>query len=208
MLTNFFLKGMLVGFSIAAPVGPIGVLCIRRSLAQGPAIGLSVGLGAAVADAAYGGIAGFGLTAISSFLIRHQFWFQSIGGIFMIYLGIRLFKTCPVAARAQISSDSHLAAFGSTFFLTLANPTTILSFLAIFAGIGLGAVNDYSVASVLVFGVFSGSAAWWLILSNGIGLFRSRVDDRLMKKINQGAGMLLVGFGIFSFLTSFRHAPA
>src|SRR3990172_8990998 len=135
---NIFLKGLLLGFSIAAPVGPIGVLCIRRTLAEGRTAGFASGLGAATADALYGSIAGFGLTIVSSFLIDQSHWLQLAGGIFLLYLGI---KTFLAKSKETIETGSPLEKsrgiignYASTFLLTLTNPLTILSFIAIFAG--------------------------------------------------------------------------
>ncbi len=135
MELSLFLKGLLIGFSIAAPVGPIGVLCIRRTLASGRTIGLLSGLGAATADALYGSLAAFGLTAISGFLVRQQGLLRLLGGAFLCYLGLRAILTRPANAASLNSPASHVNAYSSTFFLTLTNPLTILSFAAIFAGL-------------------------------------------------------------------------
>src|SRR5579871_6702425 len=136
-----FIKGLVIGFAIAASVGPIGVLCIHRSLHDGFKIGFMTGIGAALADGTYGLIAGFGLTALSSLLIEHQFWIRLIGGLFLLYLGIKLFLTPPRDRSTGPSDRSALHALGTTYLLTLTNPTTILSFIAIFAGLGLGTTN-------------------------------------------------------------------
>src|SRR5258706_16191577 len=133
---HLILKGMIIGFSIAAPVGPIGVLCIRRSLAEGRQMGLATGLGAATADALYGCVAGFGLTAISNFLVGQRFWICLMGGLFMCYLGVRTFMSKPAERMAEIRKSGLLSAYGFTLLLTLSNPTTILSFIAVFAGLG------------------------------------------------------------------------
>jgi threonine/homoserine/homoserine lactone efflux protein len=195
---TFFLKGLAVGFSIAAPVGPIGVLCIRRSLADGPAAGLAAGLGAATADALYGSIAAFGLTAISSRLIANQIWLAMIGGIFLCYLGARTFFSEPARHAAAASGDGPLATYASTLLLTLTNPATILSFVAVFAGFGLGAGADYSAAFTLVAGVFGGSALWWIMLSSSVGALRSRVSTASMQGINRLSGAVLFAFGVFA----------
>src|SRR5688572_6978734 len=130
---GFLLKGLAIGFCIAAPVGPIGVLCIRRSLAEGTLIGLATGLGAATADAAYGCVAAFGLTAISDFLVGQKFWLGLLGGIFLCYLGVRTFFTKPAPGmESRLQAVSGLgSAYVSTLFLTLTNPMTILSFVAV-----------------------------------------------------------------------------
>lgn len=195
MTPGFFLKGMAIGFAIAAPVGPIGVLCIRRTLAGGFSTGFVTGLGAATADAAYGSIAAFGLTAVSDFLIGRQFWLGLIGGIFLCYLGIRTFMSRPAEQEAKVHQHGRASAYVSTLFLTLTNPATILSFIAVFAGFGLGASLDYPAAGALVLGVFTGSALWWLILSTGMTLFRSRMNLPRMRVVNRLSGCILFAFG-------------
>jgi threonine/homoserine/homoserine lactone efflux protein len=195
---SFFAKGVAIGFSIAAPVGPIGVLCIRRSLADGAWKGFSAGLGAATADAAYGCVAAFGLTAISGFLVLHQVWLGLIGGVFLCYLGARTFLSKP-AQDAPSAGSRFLAVYGSTLLLTLANPATILSFAAVFCAFGLGISGDYLGAGALVLGVFLGSALWWLALSGGVGLLRSRLDATWMRAVNRASGCVLFAFGIYAF---------
>jgi threonine/homoserine/homoserine lactone efflux protein len=197
---GFFLNGMVIGFSIAAPVGPIGVLCIRRSIAHGTLNGLSSGLGAATADAAYGGVAAFGLTAVSGFLARQQLALGLVGGGFLCYLGVRTFLSRPATDSALSGRAGLASAYGTTLLLTLANPATILSFAAVFAGLGLGTAVDYGSAIRTVLGVFLGSAAWWLILSGGVGAMRSRVGDGWMRAINRASGAVLIAFGIYALL--------
>jgi threonine/homoserine/homoserine lactone efflux protein len=198
MQGSAFLKGLAIGFSIAAPVGPIGVLCIRRSLADGVLRGLASGLGAATADAAYGCVAAFGLTAVSGFLIRQQLALSLIGGVFLCYLGVRTFIAPPTADSGSQGSKGLLPAYGSTALLTLANPATILSFAAVFAGLGLGRAGDYASAGRMVLGVFLGSALWWTILSGGVGMLRPRVGDGWMRAINRVSGAILFAFGLYA----------
>jgi threonine/homoserine/homoserine lactone efflux protein len=195
---SFLLKGLAIGLCIAAPVGPIGVLCIRRSLVEGMMIGLATGLGAATADAAYGAVAAFGLTAISDFLVGQKFWLGLLGGIFLCYLGVRTFISKPAEQAANAQGSGLTGAYIATFFLTLTNPMTILSFVAVFAGFGLGGVSNYTSASILVLGVFVGSAAWWLILSGGVSLLRSRVNATWMQFVNRLSGAIIMGFGVYS----------
>jgi threonine/homoserine/homoserine lactone efflux protein len=193
---SILLRGLLIGFSIAAPVGPIGVLCIRRTLADGRASGLVSGLGAATADAFYGSIAGFGLTIISSFLIDQQLWLRLVGGAFLLYLGVRTFLSKPSEHSAEAASGNLLAVYASTFFLTITNPITIISFAAIFAGLGIGSTNgDFGSAVVLVLGVFIGSALWWFLLSAGVSLFRSRFNVRALSWVNRISGIIITAFG-------------
>lgn len=201
---SFLLRGLIIGFSIAAPVGPIGVLCIRRTLAEGRASGLVSGLGAATADAIYGCIAGFGLTVISSILVSQQIWLRLIGGAFLCYLGFKTFLARPAEQAASAKGDGLIGAYASTFFLTLTNPMTILSFAAIFAGLGVTrATGNYVSAGVLVLGVFIGSALWWLILSGGVSVFRTRFNPHGLRWLNRVSGAIITGFGLFA-LSSLR----
>ena len=194
---SFLISGIIIGFSIAAPVGPIGVLCIRRTLAEGRLHGLVSGLGAATADAVYGCIAAFGLTFISDVLVQQQLWLRIIGGAFLIFLGVKTILSKPSEKPPSEKRTGLLTAYGSTFFLTLTNPVTILSFAAIFAGIGLGsAVADYGSAALLVFSVFAGSALWWLILSGIVSLLRNRVTPLVLRWINRVSGAIIMGFGV------------
>jgi threonine/homoserine/homoserine lactone efflux protein len=198
MPAGFLIKGFIIGFAIAAPVGPIGVLCIRRSLAEGRQIGLATGLGAATADATYGGVAAFGITTISGFLIGQRTWLGLIGGMFLCYLGIRTFASKPPQESAQANSGGLGPAYFSTLFLTLTNPMTILSFAAVFASLGLAALPNYFSAGAMVVGVFSGSAFWWLILSSGVSAYRSRVTPKWMQAVNRLSGGILLAFGLWS----------
>ncbi len=192
-----FLKGLLIGFSIAAPVGPIGVLCIRRTLASGRITGLLSGMGAATADAFYGSIAAFGLTAISSFLLQQQVVLRLVGGAFLCYLGLRAMLSRPANTTSLNNRVSRLNAYVSTFFLTLTNPLTILFFAAIFAGFGLVAERpSFASAGVMVLGVFLGSSTWWLLLSGVISLFRSRFGQTGLAWVNRISGVIILGFGI------------
>lgn len=195
---NIFLRGLIIGFSIAAPVGPIGVLCIRRTLVQGRLAGLVSGLGAASADAIYGIIAGFGLTFISNFLVAQGTWLKLFGGLFLCYLGVRTFFSRPSGEGESLPAKGVWGNYISIFALTLTNPMTILSFTAIFAGLGLAqGGGDYRQAVWIVLGVFSGSGLWWLALSQGVGFFRQRVRPHWMVWINKISGGMVFTFGIF-----------
>lgn len=206
MSPNLFLKGLIIGFAIAAPVGPIGILCIRRSMSGGPRMGLAVGLGAASADAVYGAIAALGLATVSRFLWEKQFWVGMFGGVILCALGVKTFFTEPAQASEGTRPESLLGAFCSAFVLTLANPATILSFLAIFASLGLSAEADLSAAALLIAGVFSGSAAWWLVLSQGVSAFRSKMNSGLASAVNRISGIALLGFGLFAIFRCLKIA--
>ena len=200
---TFLLRGLAIGFSIAAPVGPIGVLCIRRTLVEGRAYGLVSGLGAAVADAIYGCIAGFGLTFISNFLVGQQAWLRLMGGVFLCYLGLKTLFAKPAEQAASAKGTGLVGAFASTLFLTITNPMTIISFAAIFTGLGLvGAGGNYVSAGLLILGVFIGSALWWFILSGGAALFREKVNLHGLRWINNISGAIITGFGFFALMSA------
>ncbi|MBN1148651.1 MAG: LysE family translocator [Anaerolineales bacterium] len=209
-MIEFLLRGLLIGFSIAAPVGPIGVLCIRRSLAHGRLSGLASGLGAASADAVYGGVAALGLTLISAFLVEQQAWLRLVGGVFLVYLGLKTLlgaRACAQQGGAQHetapSRGRLLGDYASTFFLTLTNPMTIISFAAVFAGLGLGSANSSPAAALaLVLGVFLGSAAWWLLLSSitqALGAHFLKPGG--LKWINRLSGAVIAAFGLAALLS-------
>ena len=199
---SFLLRGWLIGIAIAAPVGPIGVLCIRRTLTNGRLIGFLSGLGAATADMIYGAIAAFGITALQNLLLRQQVWLRLIGGLFLLYLGVRTFFTKPAqAAAAAPDRGGNLKAYLSTLGLTLTNPATILSFTVIFAGLRLGETGgNYAAAAFMVAGVFIGSATWWLCLSGIVGVFRERFTAVGMLWINRLAGVVIASFGVAALL--------
>ncbi len=197
MDVSFLVRGGIIGFSIAAPVGPIGVLCIRRTLAEGRATGFVSGLGAATADAIYGSIAAFGLTAISGALIGQQVWLRLIGGAFLCYLGIKTVAARPAAQSAAATGSGLPGAYASTFFLTLTNPMTILSFAAVFAGLGLASTSaSFTSAAVLVAGVFLGSAVWWLVLSTSAGALRTKLAPARLRWVNRISGGIILLFGL------------
>lgn len=203
MDVTFLLRGLVIGFSIAAPVGPIGVLCMRRTLAEGRAFGFVSGLGAASADLIYGGIAGFGLTFVSTFLVGHQLWLRLLGGAFLCYLGVKTLLAKPAEEAAVAKGKTLIGAYVSAFFLTLTNPMTILSFAAVFAGLGLaGGSEDYWSATILVAGVFLGSSLWWLTLSTVVGLVRNKIGLRALLWVNRVSGAVIVGFGLFALASA------
>ncbi len=199
----FFLKGLIIGFVIAAPVGPIGVLCARRTLMHGRRAGFLSGMGAATADAIYGFIAAFGLTFISEFLADHQFSLRLVGGGLLLFLGVRAFLARPVKKFALRRSARHYAGmFTSTFFLTLTNPMTILSFAAVFAGFGLAGIKGSILsAGVLIFGVFLGSAIWWLLLVGIFSLYRKRFSSHQLVWINRVSGTIIAASGLLALLS-------
>lgn len=193
-----FIKGLLIGFSIAAPVGPIGVLVIKRTLGQGRIYGIVSGIGAASADAVYGLIAGLGLTFITNFFIGLQFWFHLAGGVFLCYLGIKIAISEASENPARVQGKHLFGAYSSVFLLTLTNPITVLSFVGIFSGLGLTQANEGSVVT-MVLGVFIGSGIWWLLLCFVVGFFREVLKKQIFKWINRLSGLIIFIFGIYSF---------
>jgi threonine/homoserine/homoserine lactone efflux protein len=195
-------KGILLGFSVAAPVGPIGILCIRRTLHFGANHGFLTGMGAATADSLYALIAGLGLAGIASALIEHQHWLRLTGGLFLLYLGVKTLLSRPARSARTSDGGQLLSAYLSSFALTVTNPMTILSFVAVFAGLGLGATPGSSLYEglILVLGVFLGSAAWWLILSFGTGLLKDRLNERHLLWINRVSGMVVLSFGLHALM--------
>lgn len=198
-VSSFLGRGIIIGFAIAVPVGPIGILCIRRTLTYGRLAGLLTGLGAATADAMYGCVAGFGLMLVVNVLQDYAVWLSLLGGLYLCYLGVKTFLSYPAEETADVSATNLLGAYASTVFLTLTNPATILSFMTVFAGVGLvRAEGNYLSASFLVLGVFLGSAMWWLLLSGGVGLLRDRFNLRVMLWLNRISGLILISFGIIA----------
>jgi threonine/homoserine/homoserine lactone efflux protein len=199
----FLLRGFIFGISIAAPVGPIGVLCINRTLSSGRAVGIFSGLGAATADGFYGFVAAFGLTFITNLLVGQQIWLNLFGGLFLCFLGIRTFFKIQAEAVVTSAQDTKglWGAYVSTLFLTLTNPLTILVFTAIFAGMGIADVESgYLSAALLVLGVFLGSGTWWFMLAFGVDMLRSRLDNRILRWVNRVSGIVILGFGLLSLI--------
>jgi threonine/homoserine/homoserine lactone efflux protein len=198
MLLSFLLKGVLVGIIIAVPVGPVGVLCIRRTIVNGRLAGLVSGLGAATADAVFGIIAGYGLTFIADLLLDYRDWLRLAGAGFLFYIGFKAIISDPHEENApQNDAETLITDYASTFALTITNPITILAFLAIFAGIGFtGKDATLTRASILVLGVWLGSLLWWVGLTAGAGLLRLSVERRHLLWINRGSGGILALSGL------------
>jgi threonine/homoserine/homoserine lactone efflux protein len=201
---TLFLKGLAFGFLLAAAVGPMWVLCFRRSVASGALAGIVSGLGVAVADGFYGAVAAFGLTAISGFLLGYSFWLGLGGAAFLLYLGVRTLTASPVNEKVETPPKTLAASFFSTLGLTLTNPPTILAFAAIFAGLGLASSADYGAAALVVAGVFLGSAAWWLILAGAAARLRHRIGPSLARGINVVAGLGILAFAAWQMAVLFR----
>jgi threonine/homoserine/homoserine lactone efflux protein len=187
-------RGLVIGFVIAAAIGPIGLLCIRRTLVEGAVVGAVSGLGAATADSIYASIAAFGLTAVADALVGARRPLGVVGGCFLVTLAIHSLR-----ARAEAAPDrpprSLLSAYATTVGLTIANPATILSFAAAFVGLGL-AGHEAAVAAAMVLGVFSGSATWWVILAVTVSAFRPRLGPEALRRLAAGSSVLIGLLGV------------
>jgi threonine/homoserine/homoserine lactone efflux protein len=202
---DLLVRGIVAGFLIAAPVGPVNVMCISRTLNKGWKSGLVSGLGAAAADMVYGAIAGFSITFVIQFLLREEFWIRLLGGILLMFIGVLYFfrKAQPIKDRNGDGAGN--SDYASTFALTLTNPTTVLSFLAVLAALGMGGHRPWWLTSVLVGGVFCGSMLWWMILVSIVRVLRDRFTDRTMVWMNRIAGMAIGGFGLINATLGVLH---
>jgi threonine/homoserine/homoserine lactone efflux protein len=200
-----FGSGVIIGFAIAAPVGPVGVLCAQRTLHDGRVAGLVSGLGAAVADTMFGLVAAFGLSVISDFLLNHQVWIRGIGGVVLIILGIKILVAGPGQPNNRAgpaSANDHMSMFASTFVLTIANPVTIMTFAGIFAAFGvMKAVVTAIDAWVLVAGVFVGSSLWWLFIALGINFLRASISHHGMRWVGRVSATIILIFGALAILS-------
>jgi len=192
MELTFFLKGIAIGFIMAIPIGPIGIMCIRKTLTEGRLSGLIIGLGAATADLFYGCVAVFGLTVISDTLTDQRIWIRIVGGALLFFLGIKTFRAQPKDPKLKISGSGRLRSYFTVVVLTLTNPLTIFAFIAVFAAFGLGDGLSFFSAILLVAGVFIGSCLWFFLLTSGTILFRKKLDLVGLKWVNKIAGILII----------------
>src|SRR6266404_1508849 len=197
---ELLIRGLLAGLIIAVPVGPVNVLCISRTLRKGWKSGLTSGLGAATADFLYGCIAGFSITFVIQFLVREEFWIRLVGGILLVLMGVSYYFKTPQSLSAETSGGTGQSDYASTLVLTLTNPTTVLSFLAVLAALGLGRQPASWLTLLLVLGIFCGSMLWWIVLTGMVNRFRDRFNDRSMLWMNRIAGVAIGGFGVLAFL--------
>jgi threonine/homoserine/homoserine lactone efflux protein len=201
MDASIFFKGLVVGFLIATPVGPIGLLCIQRTLSEGKIHGLVSGLGAATADAIFGLIAALGLTFISNFLVEERLWLRFFGGLFLCYLGIRTFLSKPAGQTSSANAPSHISNYGSTFLLAFTSPITILVFIAVFAGLSVvRSGTHYFSVGLAVAGVFIGSALWWFMLCGAAGILHGKISYGILTGLNRISGIIVTVFGLVILL--------
>lgn len=193
-----FVKGLFLGLAIAAPLGPIGALCISRTLERGFAAGVAGGLGTALADGVYAALAAFGFAAFSDALAAVDRPLRLVGGAFLLWLGWRSMTPAPPRTAAAVSVRDLVGTTVATFLLTIANPMTILSFAAIFAGLGLASGTGTAGAVLVVSGVLAGSMLWWSMLSGGVALARHRLSDAFALWVSRLSGVVLIAFGLWA----------
>jgi threonine/homoserine/homoserine lactone efflux protein len=196
------IHGLAAGLIIAAPVGPVNLLCIRRTLEKGWKSGMVSGLGAALADTLYGAIAGFSITLAIQLLIREEFWIRLVGGIFLMVIGVVYYRMPSRSLEAGPDVSSVNSDFVSAFLLNVTNPTTVLSFLAVLATLGIGRQRPLWQTSLLVAGIFCGSMIWWTILVSAANRLRSRITDRTVRWMDHVAAIAIGGFGLANVLLS------
>ncbi len=204
MIPAIFVKGIIIGLLVSVPLGPIGIMCIQRTLNRGYMAGFVSGLGAAAADIIFAIIAGFGLTIIINFIEERHLYFQILGGLFVLYIGYRIFNTNPVKQlrlqrlnKARLSQD-----FVSVFLLTISNPIAIFLFIAIMAA--LKVANDllsFFELSILVAGIAGGAILWWFVLASIANRFRERIRLKSIWWLNKITGSVVFLFGLAVILS-------
>lgn len=198
-IPELLIRGVIAGLIIAAPVGPVNVICMRRAILKGWRAGVISGFGSASADVIYGAVAGFSITFVIQFLIKELFWIRAIGGILLMLIGVWFFSRDPGSFKRD-EKEEDSATFESTFLLTLTNPTTVLSFIAVLAALGMDQHRKWWLTAFLVAGIFLGSMLWWIVLSSIMSALRDRFNDRGLLWMNRIAGLAIGGFGVASFL--------
>ena len=200
MIVNLLIKGCGIGVSMAMPVGPIGLLCIRHSLVRGMKYGLAAGMGAAFADAFYGLVAGFGITVITTLLKHYELWLRLVGIAFLWYLAITTFFSKPKEKELDVEASGLWSIFFSTFFLTLVNPLTIVSFAGLYTGLGVSLIENVFETFFITFGIFIGSAFWWLVLCSGVSQLGKRIDFSKSGLLNKISVAIIASFALISSL--------
>ena len=201
---QLLLRGALAGLAISAPVGPVNVLCVSRTISKGRSGGIVSGLGAAAADTIYGAIAGFSISFVIGWLERELIWIRLVGGLLLIAIGVVYYRKRPKSLRETAPRDSAASDIATTFLLTLTNPTTTLSFLAVLAVLGLGERRPWAFTVFLVSGIFAGAMFWWTVLALVSGHFRDRFDDRAVLWMNRIAALAIGAFGLITMGLALR----
>lgn len=202
-LLTLFLKSIFVGFIIAVPVGPIAILCIRRTLSHRFSLGLATGLGAGFADTVFGSIVGFSLATLANFITEYDHILRLVGGITLLWIGVSILKTNHhFTTSSQETSQTLIMSFISSFLLTLTNPITLLAFTAVFASIGVSTLGtSYIYPCIIVSGVFVGANGWWLSLCTVVRLMKHHLTETTIQRINQGSAISLIGFSLYILIT-------
>jgi threonine/homoserine/homoserine lactone efflux protein len=196
-----FIQGIIIGLTLAVPVGPISLLCIRRAVADGRLHGIVSGLGVTTADSFYATVAVLGLTVVSGFIVAHQFLFRAVAGLVLILVGVRVFLSVPAEPGENGGHGSYPKDYLTLLGIALANPMTLLFFLVVLPGFGIVIGGTSLILSLeFVVGVFFGSVAWWVILCGSVGSVRSRLTTRNLRLINRISGAVIVLFGIGTFI--------
>lgn len=202
MAVYYILEGVLIGFVVAVPVGPLGLLCINRALAMGAIGGLFSGLGVASADALAASLVALGISLVPNSFTEHQTLLRLAGGVFLCYLGWKIYGTKPRAQPPLGNVNGWLSAYATTFFLAISNPATILSFIAIYAGWHVPSLQGrYFATALLALGVFIGSALWWIGLFIGMTAFHGKFTLRMIGWVHRVSGVVILGFGIIVLLS-------
>jgi threonine/homoserine/homoserine lactone efflux protein len=197
--------GIFIGLIVAAPIGPVNLICLRRTLAYGPLNGFFSGLGAALGDGVFAAITAFGLTFVAQLIEGYSVPLKLAGGVMLLGFGVHIFESDVSVLRNQDSASSRsegssslIGTIASTFALTITNPATLFGFTALFAGVGslVGREASFVDAAVMVAGVISGSTLWWLTLTTTVGIFHRHIDDKIMRNVNHIFGAAVAGFGI------------
>lgn len=198
-----FLQAMVVGFAIAAPVGPIGILCIKHTISAGFWAGIVTGLGSALAGATYGTLVVFGLTAITTFVTSEIFWVKLIGGLLLMFLGMRELRSSQRLIPVNHTEHATLAnSLGTAFIIALSNPMTVIGYFSMVPALAANFCCTPAQGVVLVGGIFAGSMSWWLLLSSLVATTRRRLPQKFLNLINKGAGIVLIAFGFFVFISA------
>lgn len=200
-----YLNGFFLGIAIAAPVGPIALLCIKRTLLHGRVIGISTGLGAAAADSFYGGVAVIGISFILDFIQGHHHEFRVLGGGFLFLLAINTYRSDPHKINKSPDAKSWLSSFVTGFILTLTNPLTLIAFMTSFAAFGIGSHFTKIDQATFIFGILTGACAWWLFLTWIVLIFRRKISARLVGRINKSAAIVLSLIALYAVLSGIER---
>ncbi len=195
---TLFVKGLIVGIIVAAPMGPVNIICIHRTIIRGRIDGFMTGMGGVIGDAVFAIIAALGLTAASVFVEENEFWFRLPGGLMLLVIAGLVWRRHPHIGADDTSSTGLVRSVAATFLLTISNPITVAAFAFLFVSYGLTTGFDYVAAATVVGGVIAGSALWWLVLVSTVGLLHGHIEDRHLETFNRIAAVAVFLFGIYA----------